>query len=282
MPEITTVQETITPDLAQEYLKRNQNGNRTINMSNVRKYVRDMKNGRFKTTHQGIAFDEAGNLIDGQHRLTAIVQAGVPVNMMVTRNLPADTFSCIDRGYNRTFANCASISNPGDDTMSRAMRDGVMSAAVRQIATCTIKQKMAISTGEVMKLYETFAPQIESVYNIMSARRSGCHRSQVLSAAITALYSGVTTDAIEKFFNVFKLADITDCASFNPNAAIQWRRVLDNSRRNGGYLSARKVYLGTQNAIYNFVNANSVQNAKIPEKPRYDISGAIKPIFTEV
>lgn len=281
MPEITTTQETVTPELAQEYLQRNTDVNRTLNMSNVRKYVRDMKNGRFKTTHQGIAFDENGNLLDGQHRLTAVVHAGVPVDMMVTRNLPADTFSCIDRGYNRTFTNCASISNPGDDTMSRAMRDGVMAAAVRQIATCTIKQKMAISTGEVMKLYETFGSQIESVYNIMSARRSGCHRSQVLSAAIAALYDGVAPDAIEKFFNVFKLADITGCDGFNPNAAIQWRRALDNSRRNGGYLAARKVYLGTQNAIYNFVNGNNVQVVKIPEKPRYDISGAIKPIFAE-
>ena len=37
--------------------------------------ARDMKAGHWRLTHQGIAFDPAGVLIDGQHRLWAIVES---------------------------------------------------------------------------------------------------------------------------------------------------------------------------------------------------------------
>jgi hypothetical protein len=36
-----------------------------------------MVEGRFQVTHQGIGFDEDGQLTDGQHRLQGIVNSGV-------------------------------------------------------------------------------------------------------------------------------------------------------------------------------------------------------------
>lgn len=53
-------------------------------------------------THQGIAFDTNGRLIDGQHRLHAIIEAGVPIQISVTRGCSAASFSILDRGANRS------------------------------------------------------------------------------------------------------------------------------------------------------------------------------------
>ena len=73
----------VTPSLAAEWLKSN-NFNRNISHPTVARYASDMCNGKWKLTHQGIAFDGQGVLVDGQHRLSAVIKSGVTVPMMVT------------------------------------------------------------------------------------------------------------------------------------------------------------------------------------------------------
>jgi hypothetical protein len=47
----------------------------------VRDFAEAMRRGDWRLTHQGIAFDASGALVDGQHRLAAIVEADVPVEI---------------------------------------------------------------------------------------------------------------------------------------------------------------------------------------------------------
>lgn len=74
---------TVSPALAQEWLKKN-TFNRRVSPLTVSKYASDMASGKWTINHQGIAFDDKGVLVDGQHRLYAVVKAGVSVDMMVT------------------------------------------------------------------------------------------------------------------------------------------------------------------------------------------------------
>lgn len=74
---------TITPAMASEMLNKN-NGNRNISQAKVQYYARIMREGSWKLTHQGIAISTTGNIIDGQHRLVAIVQYGKPIDFIVT------------------------------------------------------------------------------------------------------------------------------------------------------------------------------------------------------
>lgn len=74
---------TISPALAEEWLKKN-TFNRRISPQSVSKYASDMVSGKWTLNHQGIAFDDKGVLVDGQHRLHAIISAGVSVDIMVT------------------------------------------------------------------------------------------------------------------------------------------------------------------------------------------------------
>lgn len=97
----STVIETITPHTASWYLEFN-NSNRPLRMSHIKSLAFDMVNGDWQVTHQGIAFDTNGRLIDGQHRLHAIIEAGVPIQISVTRGCSAASFSILDRGANRS------------------------------------------------------------------------------------------------------------------------------------------------------------------------------------
>ena len=81
----------------------NNNSNKIcIRPSNLKRLTTAIENGEWKITNQGIAFDEEGNLIDGQHRLAAILQTGKTVPILVGTNMDPRIFDCVDTGAART------------------------------------------------------------------------------------------------------------------------------------------------------------------------------------
>lgn len=108
-PEIKSEVVTLTPHEARELLDNTNTRNRPLNPNTVETYSKVIKEGRWRVTHQGIAFDTNGSLLDGQHRLAAIAQAGVPVRIMMTHNVDPDEFSVIDIGRRRTPADALGV-----------------------------------------------------------------------------------------------------------------------------------------------------------------------------
>ncbi len=99
--EIRTV--LVTVDMAREWLRSNAEENRHVRETRGESYARDMKEGRWQLTGEAIKIDVNGVLIDGQHRLNAVVMAGVSVYMVVCTNLPHEAMAVLDSGLSRTF-----------------------------------------------------------------------------------------------------------------------------------------------------------------------------------
>ena len=93
--------ERITPEKAKAYLDNANPLNRSV-QGLTKKYAKTMLAGFWYLHHQGIAFDESGMLIDGHHRLRAIVESGVTIEIMVTRGCPKGSLPGIDRGTIKT------------------------------------------------------------------------------------------------------------------------------------------------------------------------------------
>ncbi|MFJ9841643.1 hypothetical protein ACIRYZ_14465 [Kitasatospora sp. NPDC101155] len=89
--------------MAKTFLSRT-SVNRRLDMGRVRALAVAILHGEWKLTHQGIAFDEDGALVDGQHRLHAIATAGTPVDMFVVDGLANDVFPVLDSGKSRSAA----------------------------------------------------------------------------------------------------------------------------------------------------------------------------------
>jgi hypothetical protein len=87
----------------------------------VRAFAEAMARGDWMVTHQGIAFDVHGVLVDGQHRLAAIVEAGVPVEMMVFTDVTEGTFDVLDTGRRRNAADVLAVEGEKSATMLAAM-----------------------------------------------------------------------------------------------------------------------------------------------------------------
>mgnify|MGYP003659220786 CR=1 FL=1 len=98
--------EEISPEDAQKYIET-MGRNRTVRSKKTNKYSQDMNNGKWELTHQGIAFDKNGRLIDGQHRMLAVIKSGTHQLFIVFRGVEKDLFHLLDQGSARTTKDVA-------------------------------------------------------------------------------------------------------------------------------------------------------------------------------
>lgn len=93
---------TITPEMAKNWLQKNTN-NRKVRRDHVMRIAKAIVASKWKMTGDPIRFSTE-RLIDGQHRLLAIVEAGVPVSSVVMFDVPDEAFDYIDQNNKRTTA----------------------------------------------------------------------------------------------------------------------------------------------------------------------------------
>ena len=93
--------ETITPMRAAEYLQRN-TCNRPLSPKRVLFYANEMRAGKWMLNGETMQFDIEGNLLNGQHRLSACIKAGVPFECYVVRGLPRAVMPTLDTGKSRS------------------------------------------------------------------------------------------------------------------------------------------------------------------------------------
>lgn len=108
-PEVSVSVETITPEIADEMLARNKS-NRKLDERHVAELAEMMRQGMWMLNGETIIIDKHNNLTSGQHRLTAVKEAGVAIQTLVARGLDRSTFCTVDRGKIRTVADNLGLS----------------------------------------------------------------------------------------------------------------------------------------------------------------------------
>lgn len=91
----------VTPDLAEAWLALNPI-NRPLSDGHVAEYVNRMKRGEWLLNGQGIIFSNKGILLDGQHRLAAVVKSGMTIPFDVRFGIDQEVFATIDDGKKRS------------------------------------------------------------------------------------------------------------------------------------------------------------------------------------
>jgi hypothetical protein len=92
----------VTPKIASEWLAIANVDNRNLRAPKVQDLARVMLRDRFKYNGDAVRFDRDGRLLDGQHRLGAIVESGCSQTMLVVFGLDPDVWPTIDIGTKRT------------------------------------------------------------------------------------------------------------------------------------------------------------------------------------
>lgn len=261
---MTTIIETISPETAKQYLEHNKN-NRPIKKAHVTALANEMLSGRFSTTHQGIAFDVSGNLVDGQHRLAAVVESGCTVKMLVTRGL--ENVEHVDIGDKRNFNDVMRISGMAADDV--ILRNGCAPQAISKLYRLN-NVFGSVTIDEMVYLYKILKEESRILYDAaISGKKKGIYSSEVGAAVMAALLCGVSEEAIKAFFAVYYRQEIVDGYNCAVVLNLYSRRMEMMAARQS--LSRPALYLLTQNTIWNFVNNTSAKKATITDNPRYEV-----------
>lgn len=91
-----------------------QTKNRKLSVRTVAKYVATMESGHWALNGHAIVIDENGHLLDGQHRLQAVIESGVTIRSIVVQGIESGVFDTIDQGRKRSLADIAGIAGYDD------------------------------------------------------------------------------------------------------------------------------------------------------------------------
>jgi hypothetical protein len=173
----------VTPVMAMKWLGQNYENNRKSRDWHVDELSNAIQKDEWITTHQGIAFDTNGNLIDGQHRLQAIIAADKAVTMLVVRNLTPASFGVIDAGMKRTLADRTGL----DQRLAETCRLFSAIAYGNKVVSAAETNRIAnTAIGEVHERLIKKCPRHASYFSSAAQR----------VAAVTLVINGVDEDKV--------------------------------------------------------------------------------------
>ena len=182
----------ITPAEAADMLEHNRS-NRKIREPHVKKLMGAMLRGEWEQDGAPIRFTTDGCLIDGQHRLTALVKSGLAQVMSVATGLDKTTADSIDTGRGRTL---------GDSLCAHGIKNY---NAVKAVATMVFYQKdsaVPVRTGstisptatQILKLLDEEPLIQEAVSKIVGPYRKFCKKFMKSGVGGFLLYSALKDD----------------------------------------------------------------------------------------
>jgi len=183
----------ITPEVAEQMLTGNKD-NRNIRKMWVKQLSGMMTRGEFILTHQGIAFSASGRLLDGQHRLLAIIDSGETIQMMVTRDADESSFVALDIGAKRSFSDLYGATP--DCSGVAAWLGKVMHSQP--------------SPAQKYKIYQVIEPFVNDLMDFCPSKRKGITNSQVVAAAIIRMLNGEDQDYIKLIYANLAHASISE------------------------------------------------------------------------
>ncbi|MET7253454.1 hypothetical protein [Dyadobacter fermentans] len=100
----------VSPALAEELLSGNVS-NRPLSKHHVSFLADQIKAGAWQVTGDPVKISSAGRVLDGQHRLHAIIQSGIPVQVFIASDVPDEVFTVLDTGKVRSAKDVLGIEN---------------------------------------------------------------------------------------------------------------------------------------------------------------------------
>ena len=148
-----SVVEKITPDVATKYLEANVH-NRPVHQRHVEFLAEEIKQGRWKMNGSSIVFNGDGTLIDGQHRLWAVITSGLPIKILVVRGADEGSFATIDTGLARTAGDVLGITGEKNPQTLTILADAYERTGESELALNLREQaaKMIIPQGRSQRV----------------------------------------------------------------------------------------------------------------------------------
>ena len=242
---VTTTIETIDTERAKLYLADNM-VNRRLSQQRVIQYADSLRRGDWQLNGESIKFNDHGEMIDGQHRLSAIIYCNIPMTTVVMRGID-DGVSIIDRGRNRNLADSLLI-----EGISKSIANNTIIAIVKlhhyiqtSLSNC--------SDSFVREYIEAHADNLERVNSILTGDSHAPFKIKAAPMGLAMFYAGETEVGFDELDKFAKAVRSGFYETRRETAAIVIRNDLINNPMRNSNLGARKyTCYAIEKAIYDY------------------------------
>lgn len=251
--------ETITPDVAQDYLATNHELNRNYIKALADRYAADMTAGQWRAVGDPIQFDRLGHLINGQHRLRALIRTGIAQKFLVVRGIDPEDFSVIDTGRARRPQDMLKIMG----YPQTALLGGTARTLLHiKAGPLTFRGRNQVTHSEILALVERHPHLIECCSRSRPLR--GIRPSLLVAFNYIGRFLTPYAGEADAFIEVFN----TGIPSYDGDPAHLWREKILRERTASGRMYHSKGFtLLAMAHVWNlFVERRKVQALRFPDR----------------
>ncbi|MCP3921298.1 MAG: hypothetical protein GY714_01805 [Desulfobacterales bacterium] len=201
--------EKITPTKAKAILEKNED-NRKLSIKRVKDFAVVMKEGGWKEDNgETVTIDKLNNLLNGQHRLNAIVESGVSINIWVARGAEPEVKNSIDTGKARSVADIFSLNGEAYATQKASISRFIDSwiregTHLNGSITNTLRGRPQLCHDQLLELYRLYSKEFEWACPLAEANIiNGCSKGQLVFA-LMLLKINKPKAKVEEFLEFFK------------------------------------------------------------------------------
>lgn len=223
VPQIEII--AVTPELAAKWLKQN-TSNRHLRKRAIADYARDMVAGKWRLNGEAIKFATDGTLLDGQHRLHAVIESGVAIPFLVVTGLANETQETMDAGRKRSAADAFGLRGEAHAT--------VLASVLKRIwmwdqGDLKFNGSAIPTTAECTELLKRKPEIYRSVEIAVRTHQAFRYVPQSVIGTAHHLFSRIDADATVWFFA--RVGDGAELSSGHPVLALRSRVMTDRADR---------------------------------------------------
>lgn len=275
----------VTPDMAKKLLSSVADFQRPISQKKVNEYATFMRRGEWQVTPtHSIGISEDGEIVDGQHRLAALVKFGQPVKMSIVFNCPKEIFGVIDQGYKRNLNQIAAMAGK---RFSRTWNVAALNTLLWRHDRLTSLHSNTWSPDDCLYLLDKYEQALVVTfpkgYSGQNQNRMAGFRGAVLRANISCVDS---QEEISDFVKVVATGLPLDDGRVFTMALMLRNNIFMNTRKTGGSTNESRfnIYVRTLIALDKYLNGKKMQHQvsfnraelkrqpfpiKLDQKPKY-------------
>ena len=251
----------ITPSLAAKWLHNNNYGNRAISPTVVRNYAHQMKLGRWMLSPQPIIFSRKGRLLDGQNRLSAVVESKVTIKAHCSIVKNESVFKVLDQGKNRSNADILNLPNTIVSPMQFLLRID------------THRNTKVVSTDIEPFLNSTLHHRLNHIVEVIQPRDKRFKNAPFRAAFAVATCTGANFEKCSSAFRALSHLGFERCNEIMKTLYYQFDRGFEQSRVNSNNRNNEYFIRG----LYLFYNIESEKSSiKISEQFKYECRNKVR------
>lgn len=264
----------ITPMIALEWLACNIL-NRNCLTQTILRYSKAMMDRRWFVTHQAIAFDSDGRLIDGQNRLWAIVDSNTSQYCLVVWGLPPEVRMVVDRNRVRTQVEAIrlSLKATGNEALYPGEIDGRRNSIARLFYETPQFSSSSFTEHDTMTMLIKLGETIEWAISNIGTTKGTRHRA-LYTVVVRAIRCPHRTSKkrISEFCTAIRDGSITD--KQHDGAAIKARDIVRDAQaaHAQSYHQAVMLYRKLQVCLNAFLQYESPKSIRSTDDDLFPIS----------